>query len=191
MSPKPQIPWLGQLSMSKTAVRLSLFSFAAFVMSVAYAHQPSIVENWVRVQSPPGVQAGVVSAKIETHDLTAAEKKRIKLNMATVSVTAQAFDVKVRRGEPARALGLHTVCFGTFLTTEADYNFVLNVGGNQTNIANHIVIPANKRTCVTLQTYQFATFPFTGNYMYTASSYGSTFSSGQWDAHSTAYITVQ
>lgn len=139
--------------------------------------------------SAPGVY-GVSYSRIETRQLTDDEIKSIRMT-ATADVTANAYNVNANVNKPAMARSSHTVCFSTLLTTEADYQFTLDVGGRQTIVSEHIVIPNKQRTCVTKELYQQVSFPSPGNYRYSATSSGTTYLAGKKETHSDAYIFVR
>jgi hypothetical protein len=133
---------------------------------------------------------GVSYSRIESHELSDAELKSIRMT-ASCDVTASATNVTTSPGRPTMARSQHTVCFSTLLTTEADYSFVLDIGGQQTVVSEHIVIPNRQRTCVTKELYKQVTFPNAGNYAYSATSTGTTYLAGSKQAHSDAYIFVK
>ncbi len=133
---------------------------------------------------------GVSYSRIESTELTDAEVKGLRMT-ATADVTANAYNVNTNVNKPAMARSSHTVCFSTLLTTEADYQFTLDVGGRQTVVSEHIVIPNKQRTCVTKELYQQVSFPSPGNYRYSASSSGTTYLAGKKEIHSDAYVFVR
>ncbi len=145
-----------------------------------------LAEATIRVSQGEG---GVSYSRIESFPLSDADLKPLRM-MATIDITASASNVVTSVSTPVMAQSSHTVCFSTFLTTEADYNFVLDVGGQQTTVSEHIVIPARQRTCVTKQLYKEVSFPGRGNFAYSATSTGSTFSTGKRSTRSDATIFV-
>ncbi len=139
--------------------------------------------------SAPGVY-GISYSRIESTALTDDDIKSIRMN-ATADVTASTRNINASVNRPVMARSSHTVCFSTLLTTEADYKFVLDVGGQQTVVLEHIVIPARQRTCVTKELYKQVTFPSAGQYRYSASTSGTTYLAGKKEVHSDAYIFVR
>lgn len=140
------------------------------------------------IKSSPGL-AGVSYSRIESTALTEAEIKSLRMT-ATVDVVASVSNVITTVNNPVMVRSSHTVCFSTFLTTEADYVFNIDIGGQQSSASEHIVIPARQRTCVTKELYRSVVFPGKGNYQYTASTMGRTMSSGQKSDSSSAFIFV-
>jgi len=138
---------------------------------------------------PPGMQGGITSTHIETYDLPNNPFHGVRAT-ATADVIAYADNVHASVNSPVMARGHHLVCFDTWFTTEANYMMVLDVGGKQTKISEHIVIPAHKRTCISHGTYMQVSFPSAGNYMYSASTSGSTQMAGTKMSRSNAIITV-
>lgn len=141
------------------------------------------------IKSSPGV-SGVSYSRIESTALTDADLKSIRMT-ATADVTANAYNVNATVNRPVMIRSSHTVCFSTFLTTEADYEFKLDIGGQQTVVSEHIVIPNKNRTCVTKELYRQVTFPSAGNYLYSATTSGTTYLAGKKETHSDAYIFVR
>ena len=141
------------------------------------------------IKSSPGI-SGVSYSRIESHELTADEKKSIRMT-ATADVSASAVNVTTSPGKSVMARSSHTVCFSTLLTTEADYQFTLDIGGQQTIVSEHIVIPNSQRTCVTKELYRQVSFPNAGNYRYSATTSGTTYLAGKKETHSDAYIFVR
>lgn len=133
---------------------------------------------------------GVSYSRIESTALTDSEIKGLRMT-ATADVTAAAYNINAPVNKPVMARSAHTVCFSTLLTTEADYQFVLDVGGQQTVVSEHIVIPNKQRTCVTKELYKQVTFPSVGNYQYSATTSGTTYLAGKKETHSDAYIFVR
>lgn len=140
------------------------------------------------IKASPGL-AGVSYSRIESRNLTDDELKSIRM-MATIDIVANNSDITTQPYKAVMAKSAHTVCFSTFLTTEGDYNFVLDVGGQQTTVSEHIVLPARQRTCVTKELYKQMTFPSRGKFAYSATSTGYTMSTGKRQASSNAYIFV-
>lgn len=143
------------------------------------------------VTNSPGVNGGVYSSRIESRELTADEIQGIDPMMATATVSASARSVSTKVHSTVMAYGHHTVCFTTMFTTEADYSFLLNVGGRQTNISQHIVIPAHQMTCISHDTYQSVTFPTRGNYSFTATTSARTQLAGSKSTTATGMIEVR
>jgi len=141
------------------------------------------------IKSSPGL-AGVSYSRIESTALTDAEIKSLRMT-ATADVSAAAYNVNASVNKPVMARSSHTVCFSTLLTTEADYVFTLDIGGQQTVVSEHIVIPNKNRTCVTKELYRQVSFPSAGNYRYSASTSGTTYLAGKKEIHSDAYIFVR
>jgi len=141
------------------------------------------------IKSSPGL-SGVSYSRIESVPLTPAEIKSMRMT-ATADVSASAQNVTTSPGKPVMARSSHTVCFSTLLTTEADYQFVLDVGGQQTVVSEHIVIPNSQRTCVTKELYRQVAFPSAGQYRYSATTSGTTYLAGKRETHSDAYIFVK
>jgi hypothetical protein len=129
-------------------------------------------------------------SRIESTALTDSDIKGLRMT-ATADVTANVSNVNASVNKPLMVRSSHTVCFSTLLTTEADYQFVLDVGGHQTVVSEHIVIPNKQRTCVTKELYQQVSFPSPGNYRYSATSSGTTYLAGKKETHSDAYIFVR
>ena len=155
--------------------------FPLLVLASYAAAEPTI-----RVSQGVG---GVMYSRIESTALTDAELKSVRM-MATADVSASNTNVYTSPNKPVVARSSHTACFSTFLTTEADYSFVLDIGGQQTTVSEHIVIPNKQRTCVTKELYKQVTFPSRGNYTYSATSTASTYLAGKKQAHSDAVIFV-
>jgi len=133
---------------------------------------------------------GVLYSRIESTPLTADEIKSTRM-MATAEVTASTTNITGTVNQPVVVKSWHTVCFSTMFTTEADYSFVLDIGGQQTVVSEHIVIPNKQRTCVTKELYKQVTFASPGSYRYSASSIGTTQMAGKKETHSDAYIFVR
>ena len=157
------------------------FIFPMLVLSTWAIAEPII-------KASPGI-TGVSYTRTESHELNDVELNFVR-NMATVDVVANAQNIVTRINTPVMVRSTHVVCFGTFLTTEADYNFTLDIGGQQTVVRDHIVIPARQRTCVTKEIYKQVSFPARGNYAYSATTTGRTFSTGIRQARSNAFIFV-
>ncbi len=134
-------------------------------------------------------EGGVSYSRIESTKLTEPELKSIRMT-ATADVTASASNIPATVNRPIVVKSLHTACFSTMFTTEADYSFVLDIGGQQTTVSEHIVIPNNQRTCVTKELYKQMTFPSRGNYAYSATSTARTALAGTKQTRSNAYIFV-
>lgn len=158
--------------------------WAVCLISCTAVHAEPILKS-----TSPGLY-GVSYSRVETRQLTDNEIKSIRMT-ATADVTASAYNVNANVNKPAMARSSHTVCFSTLLTTEADYQFTLDVGGRQTVVSEHIVIPNKQRTCVTKELYQQVNFPSPGNYRYSATSSGTTYLAGKKETHSDAYIFVR
>lgn len=141
------------------------------------------------VKSSPGL-SGISYSRIESRQLDPDELKSLRMT-ATADVTASATNVSTSPNKPVMARSSHTVCFSTLLTTEADYQFVLDIGGQQTVVSEHIVIPNKQRTCVTKELYRQVSFPNAGNYRYSASTSGTTYLAGKKETHSDAYVFVR
>ncbi len=141
------------------------------------------------IKSSPGL-AGVSYSRVESTALTPDEIKSIRMT-ATADVSASAVNVTTSPGKPVMARSSHTVCFSTLLTTEADYQFVLDIGGQQTVVSEHIVIPNRQRTCVTKELYRQVSFPSEGQYRYSATTSGTTYLAGKKEIHSDAYVFVR
>lgn len=156
--------------------------FPLLVLSAYAAAEPTI-----RVSQGNG---GVIYSRIESQALTDAEMKSVRM-MATADVTASNSNVYTSINKPVMVRSSHTACFSTFLTTEADYSFVLDIGGQQTTVSEHIVIPNKQRTCVTKQLYKQVSFAARGNYAYSATSTASTQLAGKKQTRSSAYIFVK
>ena len=143
------------------------------------------------IKSPRGIVSGVSASRIESTDLPKQRLEQIKAQtFATLDVAAHASDVRTSPGKQTMAISTHTACFDTFLHTEGDYSFILDVGGRQTVVSDHIDLPQGKRTCVTHELYQQVNFPSQGNFMYTATSKAWTMTSGVRTASSNAFIIV-
>lgn len=142
------------------------------------------------LELPKGVQGGVSETTITHTDLNPSELDSAKM-MASVYAWARAGNVNAKPGQAVTVSSYHTICFETFLTTEADYTFTLDVGGKQSIAKNHIVIPARQRTCVSHQLYQNVAFSSPGNYQYFARSYGYTMSSGNRGVATSAFVFVK
>lgn len=142
------------------------------------------------IKSSSSGMYGVSYSRIESTTLTDDEIKGLRMT-ATADVGASAYNINTAVNRPVMARSTHTACFSTLLTTEADYQFILDVGGQQTVVSEHIVIPARQRTCVTKELYKQATFPSAGNYRYSASSSATTYLAGKKEVHSDAYIFVR
>ena len=142
------------------------------------------------ITCPKGEKCGVSRTVIEYTELSEKDLKGVRY-MATVNVMASAQNVSMKVNQQGMAKAVYTACFETFLTTEGDYKFTLDVGGLQTVVGDHIVLPARQRTCVSKELYKPVSFPSTGNYQYTATSTGYTMSSGNHSTNSVAYIMVR
>ena len=135
-------------------------------------------------------EGGVSYSRIESTALNDAETKSVRMR-ATADVTASVMNITASPNIPVMVKSMHTACFSTLLTTEADYQFILDVGGQQTVVSEHIVIPNNQRTCVTKELYKQVTFTGRGNYAYSATSSGTTAMAGKRQITSNAYIFVR
>lgn len=145
------------------------------------------------IQMSPGTEGGVLSTQITTTRLTDKEREGIKtaqIMTATADVYAGANDIRLRINERGMAISTHSVCFTTWLTTEADYKFTLDVGGHQVTMADHIVIPNDRRTCVQHQLYQNVRFPVPGVYNSYAITTGTTRMAGERRAQHRGTISV-
>lgn len=163
-------------------MRLKYLFAGAGIMAATCAHAGYTVE------CPKGVECGVSSYSITETDIPLPEAN---VMMASIDIAASTSNISTRAGQSVTVPSYHTVCFSTFLTTEADYSFVLNVGGKQSVMKNHIVIPARKKTCISTQLYQNVMFSSAGNYQFTATSTGNTFSTGLRQASSSAFVFVK
>lgn len=143
-----------------------------------------------KIQMSPGVKGGVLSTQITSTLLTDAEKKRISPKMATATVYAGTVDININRNQHGMARSVHSVCFETWLTTEADYKFTLDVGGRQIVMQDHIVIPNDRKTCVQHELYQDVSFSAPGAYSYYAITTGTTQMAGEKRANSRGTIRV-
>ena len=141
------------------------------------------------IKSSPGL-SGISYSRVESTALTESDIKSLRMT-ATADVSASATNVTTSPGKPVMARSSHTVCFSTLLTTEADYQFTLDVGGQQTIVSEHIVIPNSQRTCVTKELYRQVSFPNVGSYRYSATTSGTTYLAGKKETHSDAYIFVR
>ena len=168
--------------------RLILPSLCLAAASLCLAAASRCVAQATIKSSSSGVY-GVSYSRIESTDLTDAEIKGLRTT-ATADVTASASNINASVNHPVMVRSSHTACFSTVLTTEADYQFVLDVGGRQTVVSEHLVIPNRQRTCVTKELYQQVTFPTTGQYRYSATSSGTTQMAGRKEIHSDAYVFV-
>lgn len=139
---------------------------------------------------PKGVQGGVSETTVTHTDLSNRELEGARIT-ASAYAWARVVNVTTRPGQPVTVSSYHTICFETFLTTEADYTFTLDVGGKQSVAKNHIVIPARQRTCVSHQLYQNVAFASPGNYQYFARSNGYTMSSGNRGVATSAFVFVK
>jgi hypothetical protein len=146
----------------------------------------AIAEPVIRVSQGDG---GVLYSRIESTPLSADEIKSVRMR-ATADVTASTTNITATVNRPVVVKSWHTACFSTMFTTEADYSFVLDIGGQQTTVSEHIVIPNSQRTCVTKELYKQVTFPTRGNYAYSATSTGTTQMAGRKQTTSNAYIFV-
>lgn len=160
----------------------NLFAIAG-IMAVTPAHAD------YTVTCPKGDDCGVLSTRIERQRIETPPKGARM--MATVDLVANAVNVNATPGRPAMARGSHSACFETWFTTEGDYKFVLDVGGHQTVVTEHIMLPAHERTCVSHELYYNITFPTAGTYQYTASSSAYTQMAGWRTARSDASIFVR
>ena len=142
------------------------------------------------LELPKGGQGGVSETTVTHTDLNPHELEGVKM-MASVYAWARAANVNAKPGQAVTVSSYHTICFETFLTTEADYTFTLDVGGKQSIAKNHIVIPARQRTCVSHQLYQNVAFSSPGNYQYFARSNGYTMSSGNRGVATSAFVFVK
>lgn len=136
--------------------QLLISSMAIFFASNAYCAPV--------LQMSPGTDGGILSTQITRTRLTAKERQSIKAIQATADVYAGANNIRIHRNESGMVISDHSVCFTTWLTTEADYKFSLDVGGHQVVMSDHIVIPNDRRTCVQHQLYQNVRFPVPGVY---------------------------
>lgn len=147
-----------------------------------------------KLQMTPGVTGGVLSTQITTTMLSDADRVRIKganAMMATAEVYAGAVNITLNRGQSGVARTTHSVCFETWLTTEADYKFTIDVGGHQIVMSDHIVIPNNRRTCVQHELYENVVFNSPGAYTYYAITTGTTQMAGEKRATGQATISVR
>lgn len=147
----------------------------------------ALAEPVIKVSQGKG---GVLYSRVESTPLDESEMKSVKMT-ATADVTASASNVFAVSDRPVMVRSRHTACFRTLFTTEADYIFVLDIGGQQTIVTEHLVIPNHQRTCVTKELYKQVRFPGRGNYAYTATSTATTQLAGKKQASSSAYIFVQ
>lgn len=141
------------------------------------------------VTCPKGDVCGVLSSRIERQPIEMTQSRKVMT--ATADLTANATNITTNVGKPVMARGTHTACFETFFTTEGDYKFVLDVGGHQTVVTEHILLPAHQRTCVSHETYYQMAFPSTGTYQYSATSSGYTQMAGWRSVRSDAYVFVR
>lgn len=146
-----------------------------------------------KLQMTPGVKGGVLSTQITTTMLTEADKQRMSAMphmMATADVYAGTVDFTLGRNQTGMARSTHSVCFETWLTTEADYKFVLDVGGRQIVMKDHIVIPNDRRTCIQHELYENVSFSSPGAYSYYATTSATTQMAGEKRAQHRGTITV-
>lgn len=155
---------------------------ACLIISMSAHAEPTI-------KASPGL-SGVSYSRIESTALTPEDIKGLRMR-ATADVTAAAYNVNANVGKPVMVRSSHTVCFSTLLTTEADYQFTLDIGGQQTVVSEHIVIPNSQRTCVTKELYRQVSFPSPGTYRYSATTSGTTYLAGKKETHSDANIFVR
>jgi len=147
-----------------------------------------------KLQMTPGVTGGVLSTQITTTMLTDADRARIKsanIMTASAEVYAGAVNITLNRGQAGVARSTHSVCFETWLTTEADYKFTIDVGGRQIVMSDHIVIPNDRRTCVQHELYENVVFNSPGAYTYYAVTTGTTKLAGEKRAVGQATISVR
>jgi hypothetical protein len=146
------------------------------------------------IQVSPGTVGGVLSTRITTTMLSESDHKRMSampLATASADVYAGAVDITLNRNQQGIAKTVHSVCFETWLTTEADYKFVMDVGGHQVVMSDHIVIPNDRRTCIQHELYQRVSFPTPGAFSYYAITSGTTKMAGEKRATGRATITVR
>lgn len=147
-----------------------------------------------KVQMTPGITGGILSTQITTTMLTDKDRARVKntgVMMATADVYAGATNITLNRAQQGTARSTHSVCFETWLTTEADYKFTIDVGGRQIVISDHIVIPNDRRTCVQHELYENVVFNAPGAYTYYAITTGTTQMAGEKRAVGQATISVR
>lgn len=167
-------------------MKRKLFILASVAATVAHAEP--------RLQMTPGTDGGVLSTQITTTKLSEADHKRLAANptmMATAEVYAGTVDVTLNRNQAGMARSIHSVCFETWLTTEADYKFTLNVGGHEVSMSDHIVIPNDRKTCVQHELYQNVSFPSPGVYTFYAVTTGTTQMAGEKRATHQGTISVR
>ncbi len=128
---------------------------------------------------------------IERRPLANAELKSVMNNMAVVELSTSVSDISAKINKPFMVKSVHQMCIDTFLSTDADYEFNLDVGGKQRKISGRIVLPARERTCIQRELYEQVSFASAGKYMFTASTNGGTWSSGMLSKKSDAFITVE
>jgi hypothetical protein len=136
-----------------------------------------------KLQITPGVQGGVLSTQITTTKLSDVDKARMSHNTASADVYAGAVDITLNRNQVGIARSTHSVCFETFLTTQADYKFTLDVGGHQVVMSDHIVVQH--------ELYQRVSFPAAGSYSYYAITTGTTRMAGEKRAEHRGTISVR
>ncbi len=156
---------------------------AASLITCITAHAEPVIKS-----STPDLY-GVSYSRIESRELTPQEIKSLNMN-ATADVRVDIREAYGQRNKPILLKSTHTACFRTALTTEADYQFVLDVGGQQTVVSEHIVIPNNQQTCVTRDLYKQFTFPNDGTYTYHASTSATTQLAGKKETHDDKWIYV-
>ena len=148
--------------------------------------------SYASLQPPEALKPGVWSTKITRTQLTDADIKRLSyVKMATADVYAGTSDINLRTNQRGTARSVHSVCFETLLTTEADYMFDLNVGGISNIMKDHIVIMARQRTCVEHQLYKEVSIGSPGNYAFYAITSGTTQMAGEKRTTSRGNISVR
>lgn len=161
--------------------KMIIISLAIFMSASTFA------EPIVKTSNGLG---GVSYSKIESRDLDEDELQSVRMK-ATIDISVNTYNVHAHINKPVIVRSTHKVCFSTFLTTNAQYNFVLDIGGQQTSVHEKIVIPARQNTCVTKQLYKQVTFPSAANFAYSATSTGYTMLTGTKRAYSSSDIFVK
>ena len=175
-------------------MKLITLSAFCFVGGVAFLAAGTLCHAEPKIQMSPGTSGGVMSTRITTTLLSESDHKRMSampLATASADVYAGAVDITLNRNQKGVAKTVHSVCFETWLTTEADYKFVMDVGGHQIVMSDHIVIPNDRRTCVQHELYQNVSFPASGAYSYYATTSGTTRMAGEKRAQARGTISVR
>ena len=99
----------------------------------------------------PGIKGGISKTITETWNLTDDEKKNTAMMMSSISATAIAPTVKIRKGEWTPINSQHRACFyNTFGTTvEGRYLIKFAVAGKEVNAYEKVPVGGGQGFCIT------------------------------------------